>query len=115
MHEKDDDFAFVTAGSHSTYPATLEFIFSIQYFYPESSIAVYDIGLIPEEKDYVSSGCMSHYIDMASFFYKEICDMMAMVICLMHDVFRFMTGSWKACTQANFVGIRVWLLVRISS
>ena len=53
MHESDDDFAFVTAGSHSTYPAAIEFIYSVQYFFPKSKIAIFDIGLTQDERDFV--------------------------------------------------------------
>ncbi|BFZ00632.1 hypothetical protein BsWGS_03671 [Bradybaena similaris] len=55
--EPHDDITFVTAGSHSTFHATLQFIYSVQYFYPRSTIAIYDIGLTSEEKDFIESLC----------------------------------------------------------
>ncbi|CAL1537680.1 unnamed protein product [Lymnaea stagnalis] len=64
MHEADDNFAFVTAGSHSTFPATIQFIYSIQYFYPDSSIGIYDIGLTSDEKTFINSLCNTEVISM---------------------------------------------------
>ncbi|RUS88482.1 hypothetical protein EGW08_003740 [Elysia chlorotica] len=64
MHEKDDDFTFVTAGSHSTYPAAIEFVYSIQYFYPDSNIAVYDIGFTKEEKNYINNLCRTEVVTL---------------------------------------------------
>ncbi|XP_059174575.1 uncharacterized protein LOC131954802 [Physella acuta] len=63
-HESHDNFAFVTAGSHSTYPATIQFIYSVQYFYPESPIAIYDIGLTSDEKLFISSLCNTEVVSL---------------------------------------------------
>uniref|UniRef100_A0A0B7AWZ8 Uncharacterized protein n=1 Tax=Arion vulgaris TaxID=1028688 RepID=A0A0B7AWZ8_9EUPU len=55
--ETHDDITFVTAGSHSTYHATIKFIHSVQYFYPQHKIAIYDIGLTSDERTFIESLC----------------------------------------------------------
>ncbi|CAG5118161.1 unnamed protein product [Candidula unifasciata] len=57
LSEPHDDITFVTAGSHSTFYATIQFIYSVQYFYPRSTIAIYDIGLTSDEKAFIKSLC----------------------------------------------------------
>ncbi|XP_013095240.2 uncharacterized protein LOC106078775 [Biomphalaria glabrata] len=64
MHESDDHFAFVTAASHSTYLAVLQFVYSVQYFYPESKIAIYDIGLTSDERQFIDSLCGAEVVSM---------------------------------------------------
>lgn len=71
MHESDDDFAFVTAGSHSTYPAAIEFIYSVQYFFPKSKIAIFDIGLTQDERDFINSLCNTRVENLWLQFWPE--------------------------------------------
>ncbi|XP_012938971.1 uncharacterized protein LOC101848295 [Aplysia californica] len=71
MEEADDDFAFVTAGSHSTYPATIEFIYSVQYFFPKSRIGIFDIGLTSDEREFISSLCKTEVDSLWLQFWPE--------------------------------------------
>ena len=51
IHEKDDHLAFVTVALDKTsYLALVEFVYSVQCFYPDSQIGIYDIGLKDEHR-----------------------------------------------------------------
>ncbi|XP_076453467.1 uncharacterized protein LOC143288726 [Babylonia areolata] len=57
VHEADDHLAFVTAGSDRTWGGLLQFIHSIQYFYPDSDIGIFDLGLSREHLEKLKSIC----------------------------------------------------------
>lgn len=55
MQELDDHLAFITAATDSTsWLAILQFIYSVQYFYPHSDIGVYDLGLSEDKRNKVN-------------------------------------------------------------
>nr|KAG5708277.1 hypothetical protein BaRGS_021211 [Batillaria attramentaria] len=57
FHEKDDHLAFVTAGSDRTWAGVLQFVYSVQYHYPDSSIGVFDLGLSREHREQLETFC----------------------------------------------------------
>ncbi|KAL8617465.1 hypothetical protein ACOMHN_018946 [Nucella lapillus] len=57
MHEADDHLAFVTAGSDRTWAALQQFVYSIQYFYPDSEIGIFDLGLSDKNKQKLETYC----------------------------------------------------------
>ena len=66
MVEKDDHLAFVTTARDRTFAAVLQFVYSVQYFYPGSEIGVFDLGLSGEKRKEVSG-------NIAVFLLREHC------------------------------------------
>ena len=55
MQELDDHLAFITAATdHTSWLALLQFVYSVQYFYPSSDIGVYDLGLSENKRQKVN-------------------------------------------------------------
>ncbi|XP_025079896.1 uncharacterized protein LOC112555663 isoform X2 [Pomacea canaliculata] len=71
FREKDDHLAFVTAGSDLTWGGLLQFVYSVQYHYPDSDIGVFDIGLSKEKREEIERFCKVSVLDTYMQFWPK--------------------------------------------